>query len=184
MSAYEDELEQFCRREHPRLVGTLTLYTGDPQLASDLAQEALARVCRDWSSVTTLGAPGAWAHRVAINLAKSTFRRRAVERRHRNTSTGSPVDEPPDVAAAIALRDAVAQLPHRQRAALILRYWGDFSVEDTAEAMRCATGTVKALTHQAIATLRRAGFGIDDDLVDGAAGDADEEVNDLDAPTR
>ncbi len=52
------------------------------------------------------------------------------------------------------MRAAVATLAPRQREALALRYFADLSVEDTAAAMRCAPGTVKALTSQAIAALR------------------------------
>src|SRR4051794_33589310 len=77
-----DDVDGFCRREWPRLVGALSLFTGDADLAEELAQETLARVCRDWRRVSQLAAPGAWAHRVAINLARSHFRHRAVAQRH------------------------------------------------------------------------------------------------------
>lgn len=72
------DLAAFCRLEHPRLVGTLGLYTGDADLAEELAQDALLRACRDWDRVRTFAAPGAWVHRVAINLANSAFRSRAA----------------------------------------------------------------------------------------------------------
>ena len=48
------DVATFCRREWPRLVGSLSLFTGDGDLAQELAQETLARVCRDWRTVSTL----------------------------------------------------------------------------------------------------------------------------------
>jgi RNA polymerase sigma-70 factor (sigma-E family) len=150
------DLEDFCRREHPRLVGALTLYCGDPHVAAELAQEALARACDHWGSVRQMEAPGAWVHRVAMNLAGSLFRRRAAERRaSARVASGQVEDFGPDRADVLAVRAAVAALPDRQRTALVLRYYSDLSVEQTADAMRCAPGTVKSLTSQALAALRR-----------------------------
>jgi RNA polymerase sigma-70 factor (sigma-E family) len=152
-----DDVDTFCRREWPRLVGTLSLFTGDPDLAEEIAQETLARVCRDWRKVSHLAAPGAWAHRVAINLARSHFRHRAVVRKHASALVSTAtVDD--DTASAVAIREAVAQLPVRQRTALVLRYFADLSVAETAEAMRCPQGTVKTLTRQAILALRNHGL--------------------------
>ncbi len=152
------DVATFCRREWPRLVGSLSLFTGDRDLAQELAQETLARVCRDWRKVSTLDAPGAWAHRVALNLARSHFRHRAVARRHASRLEALAHTDEPDAASAIAVRAAVARLPLRPRTALVLRYFADLSVAETAEAMRCPEGTVKTLTRQAILTLRTAGL--------------------------
>lgn len=150
----------FLEGEHRRLVGSLTLYTGDPELAADLAQEALARACVHWSRVSTMEAPGAWLHRVGINLANSWFQRRLAEgRAHRRRGSAAEshtsADPSDDVARSLTVRRAVAALPRRQRAAVALRYFADLSVRDTATAMRCAEGTVAALTHQGLANLRR-----------------------------
>lgn len=147
----------FCIGEYPRLVGTLTLYTGNGDLAVELAQEALARACRHWHRIETMRAPGAWVHRVGINLANSAFSRRRAERKAveraaslaRSPSDSTLLDEVADVRAAIL------RLPTRQRTALVLRYYRELPVRETAELMRCKEGTVKALTHQAIEGLRR-----------------------------
>src|SRR5918992_733978 len=102
------DLTAFCRREHPRLVGALSLYCGDLFLAEELAQEALARVCRDWSRVRRMDHPAAWAQRVAINLANSQFRRRAAERRARQRLEAGAMqhEDAPDAAVAITVRTA------------------------------------------------------------------------------
>jgi RNA polymerase sigma-70 factor (sigma-E family) len=156
MSAAQDALEVFCRREHPRLVGTLSLYCGDVAVAEEIAQEALYRACRRWPQVAEMAAPGAWVHRVAVNLANSAYRRRRLERR---VAAGppAPVDpDDPDVAGALVVRQAVAVLPRRQRAALVLRHFGGYSVAETAELLGVSEGAVKQLTHRAITALRAA----------------------------
>jgi RNA polymerase sigma-70 factor (ECF subfamily) len=153
-----EDVSAFCRREWPRLVGSLSLFTGDGDLAEDLAQETLTRVCRDWRTVSNLDSPGAWAHRVALNLARSHYRHRSVAQRQR-ARLASPTDaHDPDTATVLAVRDAVSQLPVRQRTALVLRYFADLSVAETAAAMQCPQGTVKTLTREAIAALRTMGL--------------------------
>jgi RNA polymerase sigma-70 factor (sigma-E family) len=151
----DGDLRAFCRRIHPRLVGALGLHCGDGRVAEELAQETLARVWERWSTVRSATSPDAWAFRVAFNLANSRFRRRAAEQRAYQR-VGVPRDavDGPDAADSVAVRDAVVALPPRQRAVIVLRYFADLSVEDTASAMRCAPGTVKSLTSKAIDGLR------------------------------
>jgi RNA polymerase sigma factor (sigma-70 family) len=155
---WESEFAAFCIEEHPRLVGALSLYCGNRAVAEELAQDALAKACRDWGKVRRLGAPGAWTHRVAINLANSYFRRAAVERRAKRRLQGerpSNTDPEVDPAVAEAIRGAVSSLPRRQRTAVILRYYVDLPVREVAAAMECPEGTVKTLTSKAIASLRQ-----------------------------
>src|SRR5581483_8077717 len=106
------DCETFCRALGPRLVGSLLLFTGDRALAEELAQEALARAFQHWDRVGTMAAPEAWAYRVAFNLARSSFRRRAVERRAQRGALGAgPVGfDAADPAVAVAVRAAVAAL--------------------------------------------------------------------------
>jgi RNA polymerase sigma factor (sigma-70 family) len=151
------ELASFCRQEYPRLVGTLSLYCGDRFVAEELAQETIARVCRDWHRVRRMDAPGAWVHRVGINLANSHLRRRTAERNagQRLAAQGHEQLDEPDTSTALALRQAIARLPRRQRTALVYRYFLDLSVREAAELMECPDGTVKTLTAKAISNLRK-----------------------------
>lgn len=151
-----DALAAFCRREHPRLVGTLSLYCGDSTLAEELAQEALYRACRDWPKVSKMEAPGAWVHRVAINLANSTYRRRRAERRAAQSHQVLHHDDvdSEDQASGMAVRQAVSRLPARQRAAVVLRHFAGYTVAETAGLLGVSEGAVKQLTHRAAATLR------------------------------
>jgi RNA polymerase sigma-70 factor (ECF subfamily) len=91
---------------------------------------------------------------VAVNLARSRHRRTQAEQRalaRVGESSPSKVEETAD---AVAVRDAVAALPERMRAALVLRYFADLPVDKVAGVLECAPGTVKSLTSQAIDRLR------------------------------
>jgi RNA polymerase sigma-70 factor (sigma-E family) len=158
-AALRGDLAAFCREQHPRLVGTLAYYTGDADLAEELAQDALLRACRDWSKVSTFDAPGAWVHRVAINLANSSFRRRAAKRRA-DYRVGVQQDrhDDPDAAIAIALRAAISQLPEAMKSVIVLRYFADFSVDECAAILGVPEGTVKTHTRRAIERLRASGL--------------------------
>jgi RNA polymerase sigma-70 factor (sigma-E family) len=161
-TAGDTAVDDFCRAEYTRLFGTLRLYCGEVALAEDLAQEALARLVRHWERVRMMDAPGAWLHRVAINLANSAFRRRMAERR----ATGriaSPTDrhEDPDSPTLLAVRAAVRALPDRQREVVILRYFHDLAVKATADRMGCSEGNVKGLLSDAIRSLRAQGLEVD-----------------------
>jgi len=156
--AEDPQLAEFCGSEWPRLVGSLGLYVGDRQLAEDLAQEALIRVCANWRRVRDADSPSAWAHRVAFNLAKSHHRREATWRRLRPRAVAPVEVVHSDSATALAIRDAVASLPEPQRQALVLRYFADLSVHDTALVMNCPENTVKTHTRRALERLHERGL--------------------------
>jgi RNA polymerase sigma factor (sigma-70 family) len=154
--------EDFVREVRHPLVGSLALYCGDAAVAEELAQEALARAWLRWSK---LDDPKAWTYRAGFNLAASWGRRRSAERRaNRRASAG---DSPQvDLADVHAVRSAVAALPDRQRAVIVCRFFLTLDVRETAEVLDCAEGTVKAATHQALASLRRSGLVDDPEEVD------------------
>ena len=138
-------------------MAALVLYTGDRHVAEELAQEALVRAWERWETVGAMASPEGWTFRTARNLAVSRWRRRGIERRAR-VSTAPVVVDP---AEGIAVRDAVASLPERQRATIVARFFLGMSVAETAALLDCAEGTVKAATSQALDRLRSEGF-IDD----------------------
>lgn len=151
----------FCAAHHRRLVGLLSLHVGDVDVAEELAQDVLATLCEHWPR---LDDPAAWVTRVAVNHANSWWRRQYARRRALARRCGEQVEPPPsDRATAMVVRAAVAGLPTRQRTALVYRYYAGFSVTETASTMACAQGTVRALTHQALANLREHGALADDE---------------------
>lgn len=141
-----------CEREHPRLVGMLGLYCGDREVAEDLAQEALIRLCRDWRKVRKMDAPDRWLHRVAINLAHSHYRRRTTERRLLSILGTRPSLSKPD--EDYEALDLLTKLPPRQRAALLLHYYLDLPVREVAQVMDVPEGTAKTLIHRGTRSLQ------------------------------
>jgi len=160
-----DEASAFCAAVYPQLVGGLALYLADRTVAEELAQEALLRTFARWEHVRALDMPEAWTWRVAMNLANSTFRRRSAERRaHRRLE---PITEgrDEDHTDHIAVRRAIEALPKRQRMVLVLRFYRDLSVAETATQMDATDDAVRSLTKRAVAAL---GEILDTDDTDGS----------------
>lgn len=156
MAEPPEELTAFCRAEFPRLVGIVGLYLGDRDTAEELAQETLLRAASRWSRVSRLDSPTGWTYRVAINLARSHARRRRTARLARPTLIASErfKREDPDTPDRLAVRDAVARLPERQRVALVLRWFADLDVPEVSRIMDCSEDAVRSLTKRALAALR------------------------------
>lgn len=168
------ELTVYCRDLWPRLVGALSLTTGDRHVAEEIAQEALVRICEKWDDVRAMDSPDGWAFRVAFNLSNSHFRRRGAERRARQR-LGAVIDvarPEVDTADSLAVRREVAALPEPQRSVLVMRYFGDLSVADTARLLEIPENTVKTHTSRGIARLRERGL-IDDTTIEATPKEAD-----------
>jgi RNA polymerase sigma-70 factor (ECF subfamily) len=146
------------------------LYCGDRAVGEELAQEALIRALERWARVGRLDSPEAWVFRVGFNLARSARRQRDAEQRaHERLRRQRELHaELPDTTTALAVRRAIAALPPRQRSVLLVRFYGGLDVRETARALRCAEGTVKSLTHKAIAALRAGGLVDDAEVVTDA----------------
>ncbi|WP_052668373.1 RNA polymerase sigma factor [Nitriliruptor alkaliphilus] len=151
----DEALERFCTAEHPRLLGLLTLYVGDRGVAEQLAQDALVRLCQHWPRVRRMAHPRGWLTRVALNGATSWSRRRAAERRAlARHGPDHEVSPGTDTVTALAVRDALRRLPDRQRRVVVLRFYAGLDVAEAASVLACPEGTVKSLTHRAVARLR------------------------------
>ncbi len=157
----DQTVEAFFRAESGRLLGALTLYTGDRDLAAELVQEAFARAHDRWPHVSGLDSPAAWTYRVAVNLANSHVRRLRYERAARRRAAARLVDPPAPDAEGPEVRQALLSLPPRQREALVLRFLLDLSVDEAARRMACAPGTVRSLTAQGVARLRESALLLD-----------------------
>lgn len=155
-SSDEERFSALCERLHPRLVAMLVLYTGDRELAFDLAQETLARLWQRWPRISEIDPLDGYAFRTATNLARNHFRWAAVRRRHHERLGPSEpvVSQAVDGAETAALELALGSLPHRQRVVVILRYVMDVSVEDTATATGIPNNTVKSLARRGLSALR------------------------------
>ena len=153
MSAFE----RFFLDEHPKLVALGLAWTGNPDTATEFAQEALVRAYRSWDRVAGLDIPGAWVRRVMINLLIDERRgeQRAVAARKR-LSTRSDLIESDRHDIDDRWWSAVRALPDRERAAVTLHYLEDLSIAEVAQILEVAPGTVKASLSHARQKLRSA----------------------------
>jgi RNA polymerase sigma-70 factor (sigma-E family) len=151
--------DAFVAASSDRLLRTAYLLCGDVGHAEDLVQVALMRTARRWRTASEL--PEAYARRVVVNLAKDRWRQ--LSRRPAETSFESVGDDLGTRTATSStfldrdlLLRAAEQLAPGQRAVLVLRYFDDLSVEETAAVLGCSTGTVKSQTSRALENLRAA----------------------------
>ncbi|MFF3253733.1 SigE family RNA polymerase sigma factor [Actinacidiphila glaucinigra] len=131
---------------------------GDTHLAEDLVQETLGKLYVTWRRVSRVGNPAGYAQTVLVR----TF----LTHRRRRSSGESPTGGLPDVPAGadgsdsdtallrLTLLDALTRLPPKDRAVVVLRYWEDRSIEETADAMRASSSAVRTRSVRALAKLR------------------------------
>lgn len=133
------------------------LLTGNAAEAEDLAQEAFVRLLGRFTDLRRPEVFRTYLMRTVTNLARSRFRRAEVERRHLHELVAPASVEAPEIEARDELVGALAGLPHRQRAALVLRYCEDLSEQQTAEVLDTSVKAVKGLVTRGLAALRAEG---------------------------
>jgi RNA polymerase sigma-70 factor (sigma-E family) len=143
--------DEFFAENYDPVVRSLTLAIGDRARAEDAAQEAFAKAYRRWSSVAQMDRPVGWVLVVAMNQCKRWLAR--ADRQFAGERS-DVVDHASFVVDEQSLRAGLEALPPRQRATVVLRYLGDLSTADVADALGCSTGTVKSALHAALKQLR------------------------------
>ncbi len=166
-SPSDDEFTALVHATWPSLYRTAYLLVGDRGEAEDLVQTALAKTYASWSKVRDVAAAPGYARTTLVNTATSWFRRRswnAESPRDVLPERAGPVGDPDDRPLLIA---ALATLAPRQRAVVVLRYYEDLSVAETARLLGISDGTVKSQTSDALAHLRTR---LDDAVVPSSLG--------------
>jgi RNA polymerase sigma-70 factor (sigma-E family) len=152
-SAAEDAASEpfaaFYRAQHEPMLKLAYLLTQSRQVAEELVQDSFIRVQPHWS---TLDHPAAYLRRAVTNACYSYHRRRRQEERVARSEPEGVVYSPDHD----EVWDALAVLAPRRRAVLVLRYYLDLSEAEIAEIIGCRPGTVKSISHRALADLRRA----------------------------
>ena len=148
----------FVAARQNALLRTAWLLTGDWQQAEDLVQTALVKVWPRWERVAALGDPEPYVRRTLVTTYLTWKRRRWTgEQPHADLPD---VPEPADGLDAVGLRaaltKALATLPPAHRAVLVLRFYEDLSVEQTADVLGVPPGTVKSQTARALERLAAA----------------------------
>jgi RNA polymerase sigma-70 factor (sigma-E family) len=144
-SEYSDEFDAFFDKYYPAMIRSLTLISGDAEVASDAVQDAFIRAYAKWNRIRRYDRPDAWVRRVAINRSRDHFR--AASRR-RNYEGAAAV--PAAVESAERHTDnrdlvlhALQDLPRRQRTAVALYYLEGLDIRDVAKSMNITAGAVK-----------------------------------------
>ena len=152
----EAEFSAFAVRDGGELLGFAFLLTGNRHDAEDLVQQALLRTAVRWRVARR--SPAGYSRTVVLNLVRDRWRAKQRQRAEilspDLTALPSAVDGAAGVLDRQLLLRACRLLPLQQRAVLVLRFWEDRSVEETAAVLGCTAGTVKSHTHRALARLR------------------------------
>jgi RNA polymerase sigma-70 factor (sigma-E family) len=152
------QFEEFMTSRWPGLVRLAFGLTGDRRLAEDLAQTALASAYASWWRVRTADDPDAYVRRILVNASKSRWRRpRAAEQPAAAGPEAAVADATASVDDRSALLRALQELPQRQRAVVVLRYWEDLSDAQAAALLGCSASTVRSQAARALAKLRASG---------------------------
>jgi RNA polymerase sigma-70 factor (sigma-E family) len=162
----DEEFRGWAQTNRPRLRQAAFLLCGDWFLADDLVQDCLIRIFDAWPRIGGGSDLTRYSRRVLVNLY--------LDHRRRPSRRERPSDSLPDVPASLPddgpgfraqLVQALRCVPPGQRAVLVLRFFDDLSVEQTADALGTSAGNVKSQTSRGLTTLRHA-------LVQQGLGDA------------
>lgn len=148
---FVESFDAWYSREHDRMIATLTLSTGDLELAKEGVDEACSRALERWKRVSILESPSGWVYRVAINHARRVARRRSMEQRFFLKPT--PMPDLPSPAGEVW--QLVESLSTRQRQVVMLRHVAELSENEIGLALGISRGTVSSTLHDAHQRLGR-----------------------------
>lgn len=149
------DFESFFRREYKAMVALAAAVSGAPQVAEDIAQEAMVRARRHWDQVSGYDKPGTWVRRATINLALSSRRHIALEAKARIAWLERAQRAAPHDSLDAGLLDALRALSPQQRAAVSLHYLEDRPTPEIAELLGCAESTARVHLHRGSQALAR-----------------------------
>lgn len=154
-----EDFERFFRATHLRLIRALTLMCGDIHEAEDVAQEAFVKVWERWDRVRSMGRPEGYLYRLALNGHR--YRQRRLNRAFRLSrlwGRNSPATTDGAIGALESVHDVMRTLrcvPVRQRSALVLIAFAEFTPAEAAQILGVEAVTVRVLVSQARAALRK-----------------------------
>ncbi|HEX5542226.1 MAG TPA: SigE family RNA polymerase sigma factor [Micromonospora sp.] len=151
----EREYIEYVTARLPVLRRVAYQLTGDAHRGDDVAQQAITRLYVHWRRARNADNLDAYVHTMLVRVFLDE-KRRSWSRVRLVAAVPEAADRPPgDPEERAVLRAALAQVPPRQRAVLVLRFLHDRSVDEVAQILDCAPGTVKSQTSHGLAHLRR-----------------------------
>lgn len=155
-SERDEAIHALYEREFRSLVGLAALLVDERGAAEDVVQDAFVKLYRSWNRVADSNKAPAYLRSAVLNTARSALRHRRVVR------VKQPLPDPPPPSADEAavtheeqreLMDALAELPRRCREVTVLRYYGELSEAEIAEALGISKGSVKSYAHRGLQLL-------------------------------
>jgi DNA-directed RNA polymerase specialized sigma24 family protein len=145
-----EAFSEFYRSEYASVARALSYTLGSVDLGREATDEAMARAYAHWAKIRDYESPAGWVYRVGLNWAYSTRRRvlRSLPFVEHAAPTEPPISDP-------AIANALRRLDVKLRSVVVCRLLLDWSVEETAAALRIKPGTVKSRLHRALASLER-----------------------------
>jgi RNA polymerase sigma-70 factor (sigma-E family) len=148
------EFTAYVTASSVRLRRTAFLLCGDWQRAEDEVQTALVKLYLAWDRVRTRQSLDAFVRTTLVRGLIDTHRRPWRREQSRATVPDRPTAEPLSAEERLTVRDALTRVPPRQRAVLVLRFYEDCDVAQTARLIGCSEGTVKSQTARGLTRLR------------------------------
>ncbi|WAL65938.1 SigE family RNA polymerase sigma factor [Amycolatopsis cynarae] len=154
-SSWDDEFARFFGERAHSLRATAYLLCGDWHHAEDITQAALLKLYLAWPRLDHRDALDAYARKTVLRTFLAE-RRRPWRRREQPAETLPETGtEPGGPEQRLLVLKALSAVPPKQRAVLVLRYWHDLSVDETAAELGCSTGNVKSQSARGLAALRQ-----------------------------
>jgi RNA polymerase sigma-70 factor (sigma-E family) len=152
----DHDFDRFVADSANGLLRTAYLMVSDLQEAEDIVQETLLRVARRWHRVRRMQHPAAYAREILVNLSLHGGPKRSRRRSELGEAfPGDPAAPSSSLDVHDELYAALAALPPRQRAVLVLRYFLDLPEAEVAAALQCSLGTVKSTASRGLARLEQ-----------------------------
>jgi RNA polymerase sigma-70 factor (ECF subfamily) len=149
----EADFERLYNASYTKILASLVILLGDRAAAEDCAQDAFEKAFKKWPAWQPIAPPEAWVHRIAMNVATSYLRSRSIrEVDEVIRRIGFPVERNHDNHTELAT--ALAQLPTKQSAAVVLRHYHGYTNRTIARALGIPAGTVASRIRGARARLR------------------------------
>jgi RNA polymerase sigma-70 factor (sigma-E family) len=150
-----EELDEYVASRHRRLLRSAFLLCGDAHEADDLVQSTLVKVILARRRIDRIDSLDAYTRRTLYSTFISSRRRRWRSEQPHGELPEQALAGPGDLELGVVVRTALRRLPTRQRAVLVLRFWEDLGVAETAQVLGIGQGTVKSHTARALASLRQ-----------------------------
>lgn len=150
-----ERLNELYALHAPSALRLAFLMTGDGDVAEDIVQEAFARLYARFGERRAPDGIDAYLRRTIVNLSHDRHRKLKTLRAFMARGSQQSTEPPADVSTRIDMRARLQRLPHRQRAALVLRYYVDMTEAQAAEVMDCSVPALKQLVQRGLRTLRQ-----------------------------